>query len=216
MANVEPIDLTLLISQKLPCFPGSPKPQFIPWSKIKNDGYNLELLFLSSHSGTHMDAPYHFVENGSKIHEISPNRLLCDDILIKIKKRYNEKITKNYIVSFEKKYGLIPNHSTIVFATGWQKNLQKPSYFKNNPGLAYSAGKYLVLKKINLVGIVSPSIDLGYVSKFPIHRLFSKKNILIVENLCNLEKISNVRFKLIVFPLKLKNATGSPVRAVAI
>ena len=57
MANVEPIDLTLLISQKLPSFPGSPKPQFIPWSKIKNDGYNLELLFLSSHSGTHIDAP---------------------------------------------------------------------------------------------------------------------------------------------------------------
>ncbi len=216
MANVEPIDLTLLISQKLPSFPGSPKPQFIPWSKIKNDGYNLELLFLSSHSGTHIDAPYHFVENGSKIHEISPNRLVCDAILIKLKKGANEQITKNDIVSFEKKYGLIPNHSTIVFATGWQKNLQKPSYFKNNPGLASSAGRYLVLKKINLVGIDSPSIDLGNDSKFPIHRLFSKKNILIVENLCNLEKISNVRFKLIVFPLKLKNATGSPVRAVAI
>ncbi|MEE9563650.1 MAG: cyclase family protein, partial [Nitrosopumilaceae archaeon] len=51
------LDLTLTISKNLPMFPGSPKPQFIPWSTIKKDGYNLELLFLSSHSGTHMDAP---------------------------------------------------------------------------------------------------------------------------------------------------------------
>ena len=55
---MKPIDLTLTISKNLPSFPGSPVPKFIPWAKIKTDGYNLELLFLSSHSGTHMDAPF--------------------------------------------------------------------------------------------------------------------------------------------------------------
>ena len=213
---MEPIDLTLEISHKLPSFPGSPTPQFIPWSKIKTDGYNLELLFLSSHSGTHIDAPYHFVEGGSKIHEISPKRLICDAVLIKLKKRSDQSITKDDIVLFEKKHGKIKSNSAVIFTTGWYKNLQKKSYFKNNPGLATSAAKYLVSKKINLVGIDSPSIDLGKNTKFAIHSILCKNNILIVENLCNLEKISHVDFKLIVLPLKLKNATGSPVRAIAV
>ena len=48
------IDLTLTVSNKIPTFPGSPQPNFIPWENVKEDGYNLELLFLSSHTGTHM------------------------------------------------------------------------------------------------------------------------------------------------------------------
>jgi kynurenine formamidase len=59
------LDLTLTISNRIPTFPGSPQPNFIPWEKIKDDGYNLELLFLSSHTGTHLDAPYHFLEKGA-------------------------------------------------------------------------------------------------------------------------------------------------------
>ena len=43
------LDLTLTVSDKIPTFPGSPQPNFIPWENIKDDGYNLELLFLSSH-----------------------------------------------------------------------------------------------------------------------------------------------------------------------
>ncbi len=67
-----------------------------------------------------------------------------------------------------------------------------------------------------MIGTDSPSIDIGTDRKFSIHHILSKSNVLIVENLCNLEKISGIHFKLIVLPLKLKNATGSPVRAIAI
>jgi len=67
---VDPIDLTLEISNMLPSFPGSPSPQFISWADKKSDGYNLELIFLSSHTGTHLDAPYHFVERGVGIDKI--------------------------------------------------------------------------------------------------------------------------------------------------
>ena len=51
------IDLTLTISEKIPTFPGAPQPNFINWESIEKDGYNLELLFLSTHTGTHIDAP---------------------------------------------------------------------------------------------------------------------------------------------------------------
>ncbi|MBM3896346.1 MAG: cyclase family protein [Thaumarchaeota archaeon] len=210
------IDLTLTISQTIPTFPGSPKPKFITWSKLKKDGYNLELLFFSSHTGTHIDAPYHFVETGMKIHEIPLERLISDAVLIKIKKEKNQSIQKADIVNFEKTHGKIQDKSTVIFFTGWQKNLEKTNYFTENPGLLASAATYLTLKNTNLVGIDSPSIDMGKNKNFPAHKILSKNNVLIVENLANLEKISAQNFKLIVLPLKLKNTTGSSVRAVAI
>ena len=213
---MKPIDLTLTISQSIPTFPGSPKPQFILWSTLKEDGYNLELLFLSSHTGTHLDAPYHFVKNGIKIHEIPLERLLGKGIFIKIKKGKNQSITKNDLISFERKNGNIPKQSSIFFYTEWQKNLDSNYYFINNPGLSESAARYLVSKKINLVGIDSPSIDLGKNQTFSIHKILAKNNVLIVENLSNLNKISSKQFDFIILPLKLKDATGSPVRAIAI
>ena len=209
------VDLTLTVSDKIPTFPGSPQPSFIPWENVKEDGYNLELLFLSTHTGTHMDAPYHFLEKGAKIHEISLKKLVSEAVLIKSKKKGGESITKTDIQKFEKKHGKIASFSSVIFYTGWQKNLQKKYYFTKNPGLSVSAAKYLASKKINLVGIDSPSIDLGKDSKFSVHQIFAKKGMLIVENLANLEKIKSSKFHLVVLPLKLKNATGSPVRAIA-
>ena len=211
---MKPIDLTLTISESIPTFPGSPKPQFISWSSIKDDGYNLELLFLSSHTGTHLDAPYHFVKNGLKIHQIPLGRLVGKAILIKLKKTNNIPITKSDITTFEKKNGIIPNNSSVFFYTGWQKNLKKDNYFTENPGLGVSAAEYLSSKKINLVGIDSPSIDLGKDQSFSVHHILSKNNILIVENLTNLNKIPK-EFNFTILPLKLKDATGSPVRAIA-
>jgi len=209
------IDLTLTVSDKIPTFPGSPQPSFIPWENVKEDGYNLEMLFLSTHTGTHMDAPYHFLEKGAKIHEISLKKLVSEAVLIKSKKKGGESITKIDIQKFEKKHGKIASFSSVIFYTGWQRNLQKKYYFEKNPGLSVSAAKYLASKKISLVGIDSPSIDVGKDSKFSVHKVFAKKGMLIVENLANLEKIKSPKFHLVVLPLKLKNATGSPVRAIA-
>ena len=210
------IDLTITISEKIPTFPGAPRPNFINWETLEKDGYNLELLFLSSHTGTHIDAPYHFLKKGQKIHQIMTRRLVTEAILIKIPKGANQSITKNDIQKFEEKNGWIDDGSTIIFHTGWQKNLNKKSYFLKNPGLEISAAKYLASKKINLVGIDSPSIDLGKDEKFSVHHVLAKSGILIVENLANLDKINSEEFHLIVAPLKLKNATGSPVRAMAL
>jgi len=212
---VKPIDLSLTISEFIPSFPGSPTPQFLDWSNLTEDGYNLELLFLSSHTGTHLDAPYHFVKNGLKINQIPLERLIGKGIIIKFKKSKNTPITKSDIIQFEEKNGKIPNHSSIFFYTGWQKNLKKQNYFTENPGLNTSSANYLASKKINLVGIDSPSIDLGKDESFSVHHILSKNNILIVENLANMNKIKSKEFSFTILPLKLKGTTGSPVRAIA-
>ena len=208
-------DLTLNISEKIPTFPGSPVPHFIQWASLDKDDYNIEMLFLSTHTGTHIDAPYHFVKSGKKIHELDPSRFLQNAILIKVRARPNYAITKSDIISFEKKHGKIPNNSTIIFATGWNDTTSRKDFFEKNPGLAESAAKYLVSKKTNLVGIDSPSIDVGSDSKYTAHHVLLKGNVLILENLCNLSKIGTIHFNLVAIPLKLQNATGSPVRAIA-
>ncbi len=213
---MKPIDLTLAISGSIPTFPGSPKPQFIPWSDIKKDGYNLELLFLSSHTGTHLDAPYHFVKNGLKIDQIPLDRLVGKATMIRLKKSRNAAITRSDIILFEKRNGKIPDHCSVFFFTGWQKNLKKDNYFSENPGLDASAARYLALKKTNLVGTDSPSIDVGGDELFSAHHILSRNNVLIVENLANLNKISSTEFDFVILPLKLKDATGSPVRAIAL
>lgn len=210
------LDLTLQISQSIPCFPGSPTPQFLNWSTIKDDKYNLELLFLSSHTGTHIDAPYHFKDNGAKIHQIPVDRLIGKGLLIKIKKSKDQEITKKDLLEYEKNHGKIKDFSSVIFFTNWQKNSKKKIFFTNNPGLSKKAAEYLISKKINLVGIDSPSIDLGKDSSFTAHKILAQNNILIVENLVNLQKITVSEFDFVILPLKLKDGTGSPVRAVAI
>jgi kynurenine formamidase len=209
------LDLTLTVSEKIPTFPGSPPPHFIKWNDLKKDRYNLELLFLSSHTGTHIDAPYHFVRNGKKIHQIEPKRFLSEAILVKINARPNYAITKSDILKFEKKNGRIPDGSTVVFGTGWNDNLQRKNYFDENPGLATSAARYMVSKSVNLIGIDSPSIDVGRDSSFSSHRILLQNDVIILENLCNLNKIRKKTFNLVALPLKLQGTTGSPVRAVA-
>jgi len=89
------IDLTLTVSDEIPTFPGSPQPSFIPWENVKDDGYNLELLFLSTHTGTHMDAPYHFLEKGAKIHEISLKKLVSEAVLIQCREKGRRVDNKN-------------------------------------------------------------------------------------------------------------------------
>jgi len=213
---VDPIDLTLEISNKLPSFPGSPSPQFISWADKKSDGYNLELIFFSSHSGTHLDAPYHFVEKGVSIDKIPLRKLIINAVVCRVKKDPNEPITQRDIIDFETRSGAIHPNMAVVFETEWSKSIAKKDYFTRNPGLSAAAARYLLKKKVSLVGIDSPSIDIGKDSEFPVHHILLKGGVLILENLCNLGKIPRSYFKLIVLPLKLRGATGSPVRAVAI
>lgn len=140
------------------------------------------------------------------------SRFLQNAILIRIKSKPNYSITKSDIVSFEKKHGKIPSGATIIFATGWNDNPSRKDFF-SNPGISESAAKYLVSKRVNLVGIDSPSIDTGNNTKFVAHHVLLKNDVLVLENLCNLAKL-NRNFNLVALPLNLKNATGSPVRAI--
>src|SRR5919108_1006635 len=210
------VDLTLEITSDMITFPGYPMPTFTKWSKFDIQGYISEVMILSTHTGTHMDAPFHFNPNGQTIDQVEVNKYICiNTILIKIQKNANEMITSDDITR-NSKYK-IKEKDTVVFSPEWEKQIkQKDNYIRNNPGLSKDAAEYLVEKKVNAVGIDCPSIDIGTDSGLIAHKMLLSNEILIIENLCNLYKFTNGRFTLLVTPLKLAGASGSPIRAIGI
>lgn len=207
------LDLTREISTDTKVFPGSPLPKFITWNKMDVHDYHSEVIFMSTHTGTHMDAPSHFVTGVSSIDKIPIDRFFSRAILIKITKASDELITANEIEASNVR---ILEGDSIVFSTLWENEVNNDHYFSHSPGLSEDAAEYLINKKVNAVCIDSPSIDRGSDSNFPVHKLLLNKEILIVENLCNLSEINSQNFTLIMIPLKLSGASGSPIRAIAI
>lgn len=211
------IDLTQEIEEEIQVFPDSPRVKIITWSKHEIQKYLSEAIFTSTHIGTHIDAPMHFNSSGDTVEKIPLERLVIEKNakILPIKKNGDEKIEVDDLKIFE-----IRNGDSILINTGWSSNRFDKKYYKSNPGLSKDAADYLSNIPINLVGIDGPSIDPANNLEFDSHTILSSKNILIVENLINLEKIdinnNNSNFTFIALPLRLKNCSGSPVRAIAI
>ena len=208
------IDLSQSINSDIKLYPGSPNVSFLKWSKYSIDGYDSEAIFLSTHTGTHMDAPSHFIKGAEPIDIIDVNRFVMNNVhLLNISKSSNQLITTEDIINSNTD---IKENDSIIFSTGWEHNYNSDNYINSNPGLSPDAATYLSNKKINAVAIDSPSIDSGIESKFPVHQILLKNDVLIIENICNLTQIDKKILKLIAIPLKLQGATGSPIRALAI
>ena len=205
------IDLSLKISQSLKVFPGSPHPCFVPWTSFSKHGYDSEALFMSTHTGTHMDAPSHFVPGRPSIDRIVVSRFVANAVILRIPKKFNELVEASDLNDQE-----IRANDAVVIVTGWEKKIRAPNYMTENPGLSASAARFLIRKKISIAAIDGPSIDVGDDAEFTAHKILLSENILVVENLCNLDRISTDRFMLVVAPLKIQSSTGSPVRALAV
>jgi len=237
------IDLTMRITPSIPVFPGSPQPCFVPWARYDQQGYDSEAIFMSTHTGTHVDAPSHFKPGFASIDTISASRLISSAVLIKVKKNANQLIDQQDLSGDQIREG-----DSVVIATGWEKRAGRKNYESENPGLSKQASEYLVRKNVNAVAIDSPSIDAGADNKFSAHNILLASNIIVVENLCNLDRVARSRgsgsssrggqskairksatslmtptkptttttFTLIISPLKFGGATGSPARVFAL
>lgn len=205
------LDLTRSVSSEIKVFPGSLQPFFIPWSRLDVQGYDSEIMMMSTHTGTHMDAPSHFSRGKASIGDIPMSDLVCNAIMIDVPKKAGQDICIEEIEEEEILAG-----DAIVLATGFERHYKSRDYMTSNPGLSKAAAKYLVRKKICMVCIDGPSIDSGRDGKFSAHNILLSAGILVAENLCNVYKIKKKRFTLVIAPLKLAGTTGSPVRAFAL
>lgn len=209
------LDLTQTIHYEMHIFESYPKPLRIPWAKLDIHGFESELIFMSSHTGTHMDAPVHFFPKGKTIDMIAVEKFVSDAILLRINKKRKGLIRKEDIVKLESKVH-IRKGDAVILSTGWEDHANRNHYLSDNPGLSEDGAKYLASKSVSIVGIDTANIDHPDAKNFPAHNILLPREVLIVENLCNLKKIGQNSFRLIVLPLKIMGATGSPVRAIAL
>ena len=206
------IDLTMGIVNSMKVFPGSPQPSFITWSRFETHGYFSEVMFLSTHTGTHIDAPAHFVQDSLTIDRLDVRRFVSHGVLLKFPKNADQQISLNDIINYE-----INANDTVILATGWENQHDKDNYMSNNPGLSAEAAEYLANTRVNAVAIDGPSIDRGIDNRFDSHSILLSNDIFIIENLCNLVELGPAgSFTLVVNPLKLVGASGSPVRAIGL
>jgi kynurenine formamidase len=225
---MEVIDLTHTIHDDIQIYPGDPIPSISRGLTHEKDYCHVDLLKLGSHTGTHVDAPYHFLKDGQRIDEIPVQRFIGNGIQIDVSgKSERELIDSADLKSYAS--GIIKG-DFVILKTGWDRYFGTPKYYRH-PYLSADGAMLLVEMGVSLVGVDALNVDPTYhASKnsdqaakdlpeeesygYPVHDLLLSNDILIVENLCNLDKINAVKGIYSFLPLKLKDSDGSPIRAV--
>ncbi|MEG1660913.1 MAG: cyclase family protein [Clostridiales bacterium] len=139
-------------------------------------------------------------------------------LLIDVTHLKGKKIELTFLKSFAER---IKDAKFVVFKTGYQQLWGKEEYFRDYPVLTEEAAAWLSEFDLNGIGIDALSADVADSNNFPIHKIFFAREMLIVENLNQLDRlnegISKVHggyFLLSIMPLNYANADGSPVRAI--
>jgi kynurenine formamidase len=211
------IDLTQLLNEKMLVYPDTTLPTFEVTNTVDSDGYREHLISMLSHTGTHIDAPRHIMRDGGSLDQFPLDKFIGRATVIDCRGRND--ISLDFLQTFESR---IAGVDFVLFYTGWQHRWNTESYFDNCPIPTKEAAVWLTKFKLKGVGVDAFSLDkIGSATvvneeTIPNHHVFLKKGVLLIENLTNLDKLPEFGFTLQCFPLKVENADGSPIRAIAI
>ncbi len=201
-------DLSPEISEDMAVYKDkSEKKPKINVTRTLKDGSNESRIELDSHTGSHVDAPYHILQNGKTIEEIPLEKFMGKCIVLDFTKVKNS-ITKNDIKNIKIK---IQKDDIILLKT---KNKTEKSFDPNFTCLDKSGAAYLASKKIKAVGIDNLGIERSQ-PEHDTHKILLKNNIPIFEGF-DLSKVKQGRYFFHGLPLKIKKGDASPVRAVLI
>jgi arylformamidase len=201
-------DISVTLKSKMVHWPGDPVMNIRKVKDMqKGDICNVSKLELGTHTGTHMDAPLHFLKNGKGLDEmpldvtIGPARV----ILIKNKVAINSKeLKKHNILKGER----------ILFKTINSSHGRKTNVFKKNfVYVSKDAAQYLAERDVRMIGIDYLSVGGFYKDSLETHRALLKAGIWIVEGL-NLSRVKIGLYYLICLPLKIFRSDGAPARAI--
>jgi kynurenine formamidase len=207
------VDLSLVINDNTPIYPGDPKPHLSVATTIANEGYNLHHVHIGSQTGSHVDAPYHFLDSGERIDEMDLSKFLGPGLVIPaLGKGEQEPITMEDVAPYvdRARAGHI-----ILFHTGWSKYAGQDKYFRH-PYVHVDVVKALLAKGVRTFCIDCINIDITGGSEFPVHDAVAEVSGVIAENLTNFESIDFEDPFISILPIKLARCDGAPVRAVAI
>jgi kynurenine formamidase len=217
------VDLTFKIENNILTYPTKchPKVEIKNLCTIAEDGRRTSSILVGSHTGTHMDAPAHFIENGITLEQIPLEILTGESSMISFAPASPLLcINKDDIKKEIDKLAVFPERLLLHF--GWDSQFGNMNYYTHSPYLSAEACHYLVESGIKLLGMDIPSADNPNIMKetgvdSPNHKILLENNIVLVEYMTNLEKLKQLStFHLCVLPINLQGVDGAPVRAIAI
>lgn len=208
------IDLTHRIREHMPVYPGTEPPVLEPANTYEKDGFKETRLSMFCHTGTHMDPPAHLFAHGKTVDQFPPEQFIGKAVVINCRDlSEGDSITMEPI----RRVGDASEKADfLLFNLGWDKRWGTEAYFGDYPCLNDAVMDFII--EGNFKGIGFDVIGLDPISDENLtrhKRLFKEKEIVNIENLCNLEQCGNELFYFSCFPLKIEDSAGSPVRAVA-
>lgn len=187
----------------------------------------------AEHGGTHIDAPIHFAEGRKTVDQIPLEQLIAPAIKIDVSGKasgnQDYQVSVEDFTNWEAANGRIPDGSIVLLQSGYaafwgdakkylgtDRRGEEAVAELHFPGLAPEAAKWLVgNRKINAIGIDTPSIDFGQSQTFDSHVTLMSQNIPAFENVANLDKLPTKGARVFALPMKIKGGSGAPLRIVA-
>lgn len=209
MNEWQPVDLTLTV------YDGLRGVEIQPCTRLEQAGFNTTNLMLYSHSGTHMDAPLHFLADGDTIDHTPLSKCCGTAVVIDLShKQPNSFITIADLRPYQDK---VQAGSRLLLRTDWDLHAEASDYRTSFPRISIELAHWLAERGVWLIGLETPSVaslqDKEELTA--VHQALLSHDIVIVESLTNLRELpEEVIF--VALPLKILGGDGSPVRAMAL
>jgi arylformamidase len=167
---------------------------------------------ISSHIGTHIESPYHHIQDGTDVAGLSIQRLVGDAVVLDFhSKKAGQAITP---ADIEDSGVDIQDGDIVLIYTGFDREYGNPNY--DRPYLAQESVQWLVQRHISCLGIDASGIEKYKAETQPGHLLLFERGIPVIEELTNLGEITKPRVLFIALPLPIRSADACPIRAVAL
>jgi kynurenine formamidase len=192
-------------------FPWDPKLSIMSHGTTETLRYNISHVSMSSHQGTHLDAMFHFLDQGRTIDQMPLDWFYGPVRVLRLPKGPREEITRADLEPFAD--FLVPE-ARIIYETGWHRRFGSPEFFSDFPSLTQDAAHYLASRKIRMLGMDTPTPSRDW---YEVHHILLSPTaeIVVVEALANLDKVPD-EFVFAGFPLNFQGRDGSPIRAVGL
>ena len=205
-------DVTVPLSNELPTYPGDPGVEIGEWrSLVKGDSANVSVVNFGAHTGTHVDAPAHFIDGAAKIETLPLDALIGECVVIEVPQD-TIAIGREFVAA-----NVASGTERVLFKTRnsafW--NETPPQFHSDFTHLNTEAAAWLAEQGARLVGIDYLSIEKFKSPGHPTHLALLSKGIVIVEGL-NLTGVPAGKYELFCLPMRLRShlGDGAPARAV--
>jgi arylformamidase len=210
------IDLSHVIFDGLITYKGLPAPVICDYLSREKSRMNYEegtefqigKIEMVTNTGTYIDCPFHRFEDGKDLSEVTLEAFANLDAVTVF-------VPDVLAIGPEHFKNLTLTNKAVLIRTDWSKHWNTDLYFENHPFLTGKAAEYLRDSSVKLVGIDSHNIDDTSGKSRPVHTILLGSEILIVEHLCNLDKLPPDHYQFSAVPPKFKRAGTFPVRAFA-